>query len=104
MSPDALRHGMFLVRSGRDSFYAPALSESGYRYDPGCMAPCDARARDVQRYFEQESSRASAHKWTAIDQVLVVDNRNALHARSAVADGDLDRELTRIAFRSGAGR
>jgi hypothetical protein len=102
MSPDALRHGMFLVRSGRDSFYAPALSESGYRYDPGCMAPCDARARDVQRYFEQESSRASAHKWTAIDQVLVVDNRNALHARSAVADGDLDRELTRIAFRIGA--
>jgi hypothetical protein len=104
MTPDALRHGMFLVRNGRDSFYAPALSGSGYRYDPGCMAPCDARAREVQRYFEQESSRTSAHEWTAVDQVLVVDNRQALHARSAVADGDLDRELTRIAFRIGAAR
>ena len=100
----ALCHGMFLVRNGRDSFYAPALSGSRYRYDPGCMTPCDARAREVQRYFEQQLSRASAHEWSAAGQVLVVDNRRALHARSAVAEGDLDRELTRIAFRSGAAR
>lgn len=100
----ALSHGMFLVRNGRDSFYAPALSGSGYRYDPGCMTPCDARAREVQEYFEQQLSRASAHVWSAAGQVLVVDNRRALHARSAVAEGDLERELTRIAFRIGADR
>ena len=100
----ALSHGMFLVRNGRDSFYAPALSGSGYRYDPGCMTPCDARAREVQKYFEQQLSRASAHEWSAASQVLVVDNQRALHARSAVADGDLDRELTRIAFRIGVAR
>jgi hypothetical protein len=94
---------MFLVRNGRDSFYAPVLSGSGYRYDPGCMTPCDARAREVQEYFEQQLSRASAHVWSA-GQVLVVDNRCALHARSAVAEGDLERELTRIAFRIGADR
>jgi hypothetical protein len=104
MSPEALRHGMFLVRNGRDSFYAPVLSGSSYRYDPGCMTPCDARAREVQGYFEQQSSRASAHEWSAADQVLVVDNQRALHARSAVAEGDLDRELTRIAFRIGVAR
>jgi hypothetical protein len=92
---------MFLVRSGRDSFYAPALSGSCYRYDPGCMTPCDARAREVQEYFEQQLSRAFAHEWSGADQVLVVDNRRVLHARSAVADGDLERELTRIAFRTG---
>jgi hypothetical protein len=102
MSPAALDHGMFLVRNGRDSFYASAQSESGYRYDPGCMTPRDARAREVHEYFEQQSSRACVHKWSAAYQVLVVDNRRALHARSAVADGDLDRELTRIAFRIGA--
>jgi hypothetical protein len=100
----ALSHGMFLVRNGRDSFYAPALSGSGYRYDPGCMTPCDARAREVQEYFEQQLSRASAHVWSAAGRVLVVDNRRALHARSAVAEGDLERELTRIAFRIGADR
>jgi hypothetical protein len=104
MSPGALRHGMFLVRNGRDSFYAPALSGSSYRYDPGCMTPCDARAREVQGYFEQQSSRAWAHEWSAAGQVLVVDNQRALHARSAVAEGDLDRELTRIAFRIGVAR
>jgi Taurine catabolism dioxygenase TauD, TfdA family len=100
----ALSHGMFLVRGGRDSFYAPALSRSGYRYDAGCMTPCDARAREVQEYFEQELSRASTHEWSAAGQVLVVNNRRALHARSALADGDLERELTRIAFQTGPPR
>jgi hypothetical protein len=95
---------MFLVRNGRDSFYAPALSGSGYRYDPGCMTPCDARAREVQEYFEQELSRAYVHEWQTAGQVLVINNRRALHARSAVADGDLDRELTRIAFQTGPAR
>ena len=38
----ALNHGMFLVLSGRDSFYAPAVSSGGYRDDPGCMVACDA--------------------------------------------------------------
>jgi hypothetical protein len=104
MPAAALGHGMFLVSNGRDSFYAPARSGSRFRYDPGCMTPCDARAREVQTYFEHESSRASVHEWSAAGQVLVVDNRRALHARPAVADGDVDRELTRIAFRVGAAR
>jgi hypothetical protein len=33
----ALSHGMFLVNSGRDSFYAPVLDRGRWRYDPGCM-------------------------------------------------------------------
>ena len=90
---------MFLVRNGRDSFYAPARSGLRYRYDPGCMTPCDARAQEVQAFFEQELSRTPAHEWSAAGQVLVVNNRTILHARSAVAEGDLGRELTRIAFR-----
>jgi Taurine catabolism dioxygenase TauD, TfdA family len=106
----AFSHGMFLVRNGRESFYAPALSGSWalsgarYRYDPGCMTPCDARAREVQEYFEQQLSRAVANEWQTAGQVLVIDNRRVLHARSGVADGDLNRELTRIAFRMGQAR
>jgi alpha-ketoglutarate-dependent taurine dioxygenase len=96
----ALRHGMFLVHSGRDSFYSPALSASGYRYDPGCMTACDTRAREVTQYFEGQLSHASTYEWMGWDQVLVIDNRRVLHARSAVGEDDIGRELTRIAFQS----
>ncbi len=101
----AFWNGMFLVRNGRDSFYAPALSRDlRYRDDPGCMTPCDARAREVSRYFEEQLGSAIAHEWQAVGQLLVLDNRQTLHARSAVAEGDLGRELTRIAFQTKAAR
>jgi len=95
-----LRHGMFLVRNGRDSFYAPAFSRSRYRYDPGCMSPCDARARQVEEHFTNQLARAIPHEWSRGGQVLVIDNRRTLHARRAVAEDDLDRELTRVSFRA----
>jgi hypothetical protein len=93
---------MFLVRNGRDSFYAPVLSKSRLRYDPGCMTACDVRAGQVAQYFERQLAEASTHKWSEWDQVLLIDNRWVLHARSAVAEDDMDRELMRVAFRSEA--
>jgi hypothetical protein len=45
----AFSHGMFLVHGGRDSFYAPVLAGGRWRYDPGCMTPCDARACSTLR-------------------------------------------------------
>lgn len=95
----AFGHGMFLVRSGRDSFYAPILSGGHYRYDPGCMTACDARARQVDEYLASQLAEASACDWTSSGQILVIDNRRALHARAAVAEEDTGRELTRVAFR-----
>jgi hypothetical protein len=101
LSPVALSHGMFLVRNGRDSFFAPALSKRRYRFDPGCMSPCDARAQEVAGYFAEALQDAATHEWSVSGQLLVLDNRRTLHARSAVADGDENRVLTRIAFRTG---
>jgi hypothetical protein len=98
-SPSALTHGMFLVHNGRDSFFAPAPADWDYRYDPGCMTACDARARQVEEYFMGQLAEAATFEWTSAGQVLVVDNRHALHSRAAVADGDMDRELIRVAFR-----
>jgi hypothetical protein len=97
---EAARHGMFLVRAGRDSFYAPVLAGRRYRYDPGCMSPCDARAREAAQYFAEQLENATIHAWRAAGQVLVIDNSRAMHARSAVVEGDFDRELIRIAFRA----
>jgi hypothetical protein len=96
----ALRHGMFLVRNGRDSFYSPAWTSARYRCDAGCMTPCDARAAEVVRYFEWLLAHAAVCEWVRESQVFMIDNRKVLHARSAVAPGDMDSELVRVAFRS----
>jgi hypothetical protein len=93
---------MFLVHGGRDSFYAPVLSGGRVRYDPGCMTPCDARARQVEEYLQAQHAKATAYEWAEGGQVLVVDNRQVLHARAAVAEDDAGRELTRVAFRAKA--
>jgi hypothetical protein len=100
----AFDHGMFLVNNGSDSFYAPARSSARYRFDPGCMTACDARAREVGDFFMSQLEHAATYEWTASDQVLVIDNQQALHARSAVIEGDTDRELVRVAFRAGTSK
>jgi hypothetical protein len=97
-------NGMFLVQAGRDSFYAPVIAGDRWRFDPGCMIPCDARARQVSEYLAAQLARAWTSEWTRAGQVLVIDNRSVLHARAALADGDGDRELTRVAFRPKAAR
>jgi hypothetical protein len=97
--PSGLGAGLFVVRSGKDRFLAAAHDyREGYRYDPGCMTPCDQRAREAVRYFESLIVNAHRHEWTEPDQVLVIDNRRALHARGAVGADDVDRELTRVAY------
>lgn len=94
---DALRCGMFLVHNWRDSFFAP-VHGSVTRYDPGCMSPCDQRAYLAVRHFEAALADAVMHEWLNPGQLLMIHNWSALHARAAVADGDDDRQLTRVAF------
>lgn len=94
----ALLNGMFLVRDGRESFFAPAVLEGRFRFDPGCMAPCDQRAVAAVRYFAEEFDSAEAFEWPSANRLLVLNNRRTLHARSAMAPGDEGRELSRIAY------
>jgi alpha-ketoglutarate-dependent taurine dioxygenase len=101
---EELRHGMFVVRNGRDSFFASAYDLRRYRFDRGCMTPCDARAHVVDEFFATAEERALAHDWTAPHQILIIDNRRTLHAREAVAAGDDDRTLVRVAYRIGGAR
>lgn len=98
----AAEHGMFLVSNGRDSFFSAAMPSRGnFRFDPGCMSPCDSRAHELVSYLEEEGLRtAETHAWTTGSQVLVINNRTALHARAAIAPGDEHRILNRIAFRT----
>lgn len=95
--PDYARHGVFLVQNGKDSFFSTCYSDSRLRYDPGCMIPCDARAKKTIRYFETAIASAHEHSWDEPGKVLLIDNRKALHARASATD-DPDREVVRVSF------
>jgi alpha-ketoglutarate-dependent taurine dioxygenase len=92
-------HGMFLVANGLNSFFASAWAPViGHRYDPVCMSPCDARAREVASYFEEAGSQAVEHSWEHAGQILVIHNHAVLHGRGAVDEVHSDRELIRLGF------
>lgn len=95
--PAYVTHGIFLVNNGRDSFFAAAYTNSVFRYDPGCMEPCDARARQTVAYFEEATESATDHLWDTPNTVLVIDNRKVLHARGSAID-EPHRELLRTSF------
>jgi hypothetical protein len=95
--PECVRHGVFLVANGRDSFFSTAYSNSRLRFDPGCMAPCDARAREAVRYFESLNKSVREHSWDDSGRVLVIDNRKVLHARPSVGD-EPGRKIYRVSF------
>jgi hypothetical protein len=95
--PDHLTHGVFLVVNGKDSFFCTAYSDSGFRYDPGCMVPCDMRARKTVHYFNAAMKSAVEHTWDEPGKTLVIDNRKALHARASAID-ESHREVQRVSF------
>lgn len=94
---ESQRHGVFRVGSGRSAFYATAVDESGrYRYDPGCMTPADEFAQLAAAEFERAINLTERHEWDRDDDVLVIANRRALHARGAIVD-DYSRAVQRAA-------
>jgi hypothetical protein len=95
--PLFVHHGVFLITSGNDSFFATATEGSHLRYDSGCMIPCDARARQSAQYFEEQESSASEHEWSDPGQVLLIDNRRVLHARASAVH-EPEREIQRLSF------
>jgi hypothetical protein len=98
VEPHYVRHGIFLVHSGKGSFFSPAATDARFRYDPGCMTPCDERARQTVAYFERALEQAVEHQWDQPNTILVIDNRKVLHARASAAD-EPEREIKRIAYR-----
>lgn len=98
--PEFARHGLFVVRNGRESFLAPAFDWVRLRVDPACMSPADGYARQAAEYFQDLP--AFEFHWDGPRKVLLIDNRYALHGRSAVATQDADRALERRSYMWGA--
>ncbi|WP_054812921.1 TauD/TfdA family dioxygenase [Nocardia arizonensis] len=96
---NAVRHGVFFVGSGRQTFLATAVDDRGLRFDPYCMIPGDKRARDAWTALTTYGD-IHEHRWDVPNSLLFVDNRAVLHGR-AKASADQDRELTRVAYQTG---
>lgn len=97
--------GIFMIRSGGETWLSPARDSGGLRFDPGCMAPCDAFARETAQIL-QAPPPDQVHEiaWTKPGMVLVLRNRWVLHGRAAVVPGDEARTLGRVAYYTGSAR
>lgn len=96
----ALLNGVFLVSNGPARFLTTSGDGRGIRYDPTCMTPCDQRAKRAANFFSEAEKDAEDHTWHHPDEILLIDNRKALHGRRAVTDANdiASRTVHRIAF------
>jgi hypothetical protein len=89
----------FRIRNGKNSFFGTILSKARHfvRYDPGCMHPVDASAKQAMGVFSKErwSSYVEKIAWTE-GRVVIIDNWRVLHARGRAETLDHDRILLRI--------
>lgn len=96
---DDMQHGLFVVDPGESPFLAPAMDGGRLRFDPGCMAPADARARRVVEFFAERRPSAFEHEWSTPHLALIIDNNRTLHARND-ATAEPGRVLHRISLRA----
>lgn len=94
---DSMRHGVFIVDLGPQSFFTTAFSRGKLRYDPGCMTPCDDRAREAAAFLHGGNDEAEGVEWVG-PSVLMIDNRSCLHGR-ADASEEPGRSITRVSLR-----
>jgi alpha-ketoglutarate-dependent taurine dioxygenase len=95
---DSLKTGIFLVKNGGHSFFAPILSSDRrfFRWDPGCITAKDELARTALSIFERRLrlSKSVRHEWQS-GSVLVLDNWRMLHGRECCVREDTRRTLLR---------
>lgn len=94
------QHGIFVVKSGRNTWLAPAIdSHRSLRFDPICMTPGDSAARRLTAAL-QSPPAGDVHSvlWDSPGKILLLRNRQVLHGRAAVIEGDTHRKLERIAY------
>jgi len=74
---------LFVVRNGRDSFYASLLDtdERYLRYDAGCMTPVNDAGQRIQDRLTQWSPTQQIELRWQPGVILVANNWNMLHRR-----------------------
>lgn len=99
-----LTSGVWRVQRQREAFLVRLArrSDTGLRvrYDSHCMAPLGAEGFEAaQLVAERTASHHVAITWSA-GALLIIDNRRAIHARTAAICPDPERTLKRILVRT----
>lgn len=98
--PQGSKSGVFVITSGKEKWLASGYDDEGIRFDPVCMAPGDAFARQLSAVLQDPpEEEVELISWDKPGKVLLLRNRGVLHGRAAVAEGDTDRCLQRLAFK-----
>ncbi|TGN19096.1 TauD/TfdA family dioxygenase [Leptospira idonii] len=90
----------FLIRKNFSSFYSRAITKLNnsfiMRYDIECMTPMNRNAEDFALFMSEieKSIKPYEHKWEPGD-LLIIDNKKTIHARSFSHLEDTDRILRR---------
>jgi hypothetical protein len=94
----SLQTGIFLVKNGGHSFFAPLLNNDRkfFRWDPGCMMAKDEIAKVAMSVFQEKvgSVKPIRHAWHS-GSILVLDNWRMLHGRERCDREDARRTLLR---------
>lgn len=98
----ALENGVFLVKNGSERFLASIKDVGRLRYDPTSMTPCDLRAVQAAAFFVTAEADVEEHPWIQENEILLIDNRKALHGRKRVTDpaDRSTRVVHRLAFQT----
>lgn len=94
-----LQSSPFIIKNGRNSFYANILAKHKdfIRYDPGCMIPVNSRSNKIADLFSSKRAQDSTTEvqWKQ-GMIIIIDNWRMLHGRGKPMGRGKDRELYRV--------
>jgi hypothetical protein len=94
-----LQSSPFIIKNGRNSFYANILEKHRefVRYDPGCMIPANSRSNKIADLFSSKRAQDSTKEvqWKQ-GMIIIIDNWRMLHGRGKPMECGRDRELYRV--------
>ena len=90
---------VFLIRSGRNSFYSSILSSSRHfiRFDPGCMRAIGEESNEAMELYGYGKQKDRIRRiFLDVGDVVAIDNWRVLHGRGERAHVSVDRKLLRV--------
>jgi L-asparagine oxygenase len=104
ISGHEIRRSVWICDTGKRKFYSTisfeASHQRGYRFDPNCMRPANALAKQIEEIIKPRCLELNKNRigWQP-NMVAVIPNWTHLHARGASNSSQQERTLQRIYLR-----